>query len=107
MADVTLVQGDTGPFIRGELKITRTQAALDLTNATAVRFQMRQDNDRRYTVDEEAEIIGDPEDGVVRYEWADGDLNVAGEYICQWEITWSDDTIQTTNPANTVTIRRQ
>lgn len=107
MADVTLVQGDTGPSINGTLRLTRTEAPLDLTNATAVRFQMRQDNDRRYTVDATASIVGDPEDGAVLYEWEDGDLNVAGDYICQWEITWSDGKIQTTEPANTITVRRQ
>ena len=106
MADVTLVQGDTGPSINGTLKVTRTQVPLDLTNATAVRFQMRQDNDRRYTVDEPATVV-DAEDGTVTYEWGEGDLNVAGDYICQWEITWNDTKIQTTEPPNTITVRRQ
>ena len=30
-----------------------------------------------------------------------------GDYIGQWEIVWNDDTIQTTQPANTISIRRQ
>lgn len=106
MADVTLVQGDTGPSINGTLKVTRTQNPLDLTNADVVRFQMRQDNDRRYTVDEAADVV-DPDAGTVRYDWQEGDLAVAGDYICQWEITWSDGTIQTTEPPNTITVRRQ
>lgn len=107
MADVSLVQGDTRPSVNGTLKITRTQAPLDLTNATEIRFQMRQDNDRHYTVDEVATTVGDPEDGLVRYDWEDGDLNVAGDYICQWQIEWNDGNFQTTEPANTITVRRQ
>lgn len=106
MADVTLVQGDTGPSLNGALKLKATQEPLDLTNATAVRFQMRQDNDRHYTVDEEAVVVN-AEDGLVRYDWADGDLSVFGDYICQWEITWSAGPVQTTEPANTITVRRQ
>lgn len=106
MADVTLVQGDTGPSINGALKLTATQLPLDLTNAAEIRFQMRQDNDRHYTVDEVAVVV-DAEDGTVRYDWADGDLSVFGEYICQWQIEWSDGTFQTTEPPNTLTVRRQ
>ena len=106
MADVSLVQGDTRPSLEGALKVTSTQDPLDLTDATAVRFQMRQDNDRHYTVDEPAGITDAPA-GAVRYDWAEGDLNVAGDYICQWEIAWDDGTFQTTEPANTITVRRQ
>ena len=106
MADVTLVQGDTAPSLNGALKRATTQEPLDLTNATAVRFQMRHDNDRHYTVDEEAVVV-DAEGGLVRYDWTDGDLSVFGEYICQWEITWAAGPVQTTEPVNTITVRRQ
>ena len=106
MADVTLVQGDTRPSLTGALKITSSQDALDLTTATEVRFQMRQHNDRRYTVDQPALVIN-AAGGLVRYDWDEGDLAVAGEYICQWEVTWNDSTVQTTEPPNTITVRRQ
>lgn len=107
MADVQLVQGDTRPAIEGLLTKTRTGDPLDLTNASEVRFQMRKDDDERYTVDGVASIIGEPEEGAVRYEWQENDLRNPGDYIAQWQITWSDDTVQTTTPANTIEIRRQ
>jgi hypothetical protein len=106
MADVTLVQGDTRPSLEATLKVTRTQAALDLSTAAAVKFQMRQVNNRRYTVDSPAVVIS-AEDGSVRYDWQTGDLAVAGDYVGQFEITWNDGTIQTTRPANTITVERQ
>jgi hypothetical protein len=106
MADVTLVQGDTRPPVVGTLRVTSTQALLDLTTASGVKFQMRQDNDRHYTVDADADIVS-AASGAVSYDWEEGDLNVPGEYIAQWEITWSDDTVQTTDPPNTILVRRQ
>lgn len=106
MADVTLVQGDTRPSVVGALKVTSSQDALNLTTASAVRFQMRQLNDRRYTVDEEA-LVTNAAGGLVRYDWEEGDLSIAGDYICQWEVTWNDGTVQTTEPPNTLTVRRQ
>lgn len=104
MADVTLVQGDTGPPLSGALK-QPNQQAYDLTDALAVRFQMRQENDRRYTVDAEATIV-DADAGTVLYEWGANDLAVAGEYVCQFEIEFADMTV-TTDPLNTITVRRQ
>lgn len=106
MVDATVVQGDTRPSVEGVLRVTSTQDPLDLTTANAVKFQMRQHNDRHYTVDANATIT-DALGGEVRYDWESGDLSVPGDYICQWEIAWSDGTIQTTEPVNTLTVRRQ
>lgn len=106
MADVTLVQGDTRPSLDGALKKTRNGVALDLSTASAVRFQMRKDDDRNYTVDAPAVIVSALA-GTVRYDWADGDLNSPGDYLCQWEIEWADGTFQTTQPPNSLTVRRQ
>lgn len=106
MSDVELVQGDTRPAVEGTLRVTRTGDILDLTNAESIKFQLRKADDELYTVDGEA-IFVNRTAGRVRYEWDDGDLNNPGEYLAQWEIVWDDDTVQTTNPANTIEIRRQ
>lgn len=105
MADLSLVQGDTRPDIQS---ILRTSAAtpIDLSEADEVRFQMRLVDGERYVVNALAEILA-AEDGSVRYVWAANDLAMVGDYYVQWEIHWSDGSLQTTNPPNTIEVRRQ
>lgn len=106
MSDITFVQGDTAPPITGALK-DDDGAPFDLSPVATVKFQMRKLDDRRYTVDAEADIVGTVTEGNVSYDWDDNDLDVPGEYIGQWELTYLDGRIQTTHPANTITVRRQ
>lgn len=106
MADVMLVQDDTRPSLEGTLTKTRSGSPLDLSDAVGVKFQMRKDDDRKYTVDAAAVIV-DAEAGEVRYDWVAGDLSVEGLYIAQWQIDWGGGAIQTTTPANTIEVRRQ
>jgi hypothetical protein len=102
MADFTIGQGDTAPTLYGTL--TRSDGtAYDLTTASGVRFQMRVQTSMAYAVDADA-VIATPASGLVRYEWAPGDTADAGDYYASWEITWSDGTVQHTEPANTVTV---
>lgn len=103
---LNFVQGDTAPDLNATIHLEEDpEAPVDLTDAS-VRFQMRQANDRRYTVDAEADII-DAMAGTVRYQWAPNDLAQPGEYQAQWEITFLDSTVQTTTPTQTLTVRRQ
>lgn len=106
MADVRLVQNDTRPTLSATLRRHSDDEPIDLTAADSVRFQMRKQDDRAYTVDAEAEIDV-AADGTVHYDWAPNDLAVPGLYDCQWEIHWDDDTVLTTDPPNTIEVRRQ
>lgn len=103
MADVEFVAGDSGPSLSGTLTDPRTGLPINLTGA-AVTFQMRLADDRRFTVSATAAIVS-PTAGTVRYDWAAGDLRTPGDYQCQWRITFSGGSIQTTDPANTITVR--
>src|SRR5678815_1579448 len=105
MSDVTFVQGDTAPFLTGQI-LKADGTARDLTSADEIRLQMRKEDDQQYTVDAVADVVT-AAGGRVQYEWGDNDLSVPGEYITQWEIHWSDGKIQTTQPPNTLTVRRQ
>jgi len=105
MSDITFVQGDTAPILKAQI-IKPDKTARNLSAATSIRFQMRKSDDRRYTVDAAATIVT-PTEGRVSYSWGASDLSVAGEYIAQWEIHWSDGKVQTTDPPNTITVRRQ
>ena len=106
MSDIELVQGDTGPDIEATLRLHDGDTPLDLTDATEVRFQMRRVHSDQYAIDRPAEIM-DATQGRVMFVIIDGDLAQWGDYIAQWEIHWSDGTVTTTNPANTVEVRRQ
>jgi|WetSurMetagenome_2_1015567.scaffolds.fasta_scaffold20097_3 hypothetical protein len=105
MSDVTLTQGDTAPSISGTLTYSDTGEPIPLEHCT-VRFQMRKHTDRRYTI-EGAAVIVDAIAGKVRYDLAANDLNTPGDYEAQWEITFEDQKVQTSDPVNTVTVRRQ
>lgn len=106
MSEKTFTQGDTAPPITATIKNSEDNAAQDLTNVTEIRFQMRKPDDRRFTVDEVATIT-DAMTGRVRYSWGVHDLDVPGDYQSQWELHWNDGKIQTTDPPNTITVRRQ
>lgn len=105
MSEQTFTQGDTAPPITAVL-YNADGTVCDLTNADSVNFQMRKEDDKRHTVDAEADIVT-AASGSVSYDWGTNDLSVPGEYIAQWEIHWSDGKIQTTNPRNTITVQRQ
>lgn len=105
MADITLVQGDTAPDLVAVLHEEDDVTPINLTDCT-VAFQMRKADDRRYTVNA-VMVIEDAPNGQVRYEWAENDLAVPGEYQGQFEITFSDGKVQTTRVPFTIEVRRQ
>jgi hypothetical protein len=111
MSEVSFVQGDTGPSIKATLKQRNAAGALvpiDMTalGINAVKFQMRRPDDKRYTVNATADIVDAP-NGKVSYDWATNDLDAPGEFQGQWELAYLDGTVQTTDPPNTITVRRQ
>lgn len=62
--------------------------AINLTNATAVKFKMAN------LVDANAVIVSAAA-GTVRYDWAANDTRVAGTFNAEFEIEWSDGRKQT------------
>jgi hypothetical protein len=103
---LTFVQGDTAPDITAVIHEEDDAASIiDLTNCT-VRFQMRKQDDHRYTVNAAGQILSAP-NGRVSYSWGPNDLSVPGTYVVQWEVTYLGGRVQTTSPEVTVTVRRQ
>lgn len=103
---ITFVQFDTAPDIKAVLhREDEPTVPLDLTGCT-VRFQMRKKDDKRYTVNASATIVA-PASGQVKYSWGASDLQHAGEYIVQWEVTFPGGLVQTTAPEDVVNVRRQ
>lgn len=105
LSTLTFVQGDTAPEIRSTLHaLGDVSDVVDLTGCT-VRFQMRKADDRRFTVNNEADVV-DADGGIVRYQWGPNDLSVAGSYEVQWHVIYPDARRQTTAATETITVRR-
>jgi hypothetical protein len=103
MSEATFVQGDTDPAITATLTVDGV--ALNLSGST-VRFQMRKEDDKRFTVNAAATIVSAAA-GTVRYQWGTNDLAVPGEYYVQWEVTYPTGRVQTQAAPSVVTVRRQ
>lgn len=104
--ELVFVQGDTAPDLGAVLHVKGDPTTpIPLSGAT-VRFQMRKDNDRAFTVDAVATIV-DADEGEVLYQWGANDLAVSGDYQVQWEVTFPDLRVQTTATPNVIRVRRQ
>jgi hypothetical protein len=101
---LTFVQGDTAPAITATITHDSDGSPVNLTGGI-VKFQMRKEDDRRFTVNAVATIVS-PTAGTVSYSWGPNDLAVVGTYLVQWEVTYPDTRIQTTSPGEVV-VRRQ
>lgn len=101
------VQGDTSPDINAALHAEGGSTPVNLTGVTEVRFQMRKPDDRRFTVDNIASVVGSPTLGTVRYSWGPNDLAIPGEYDVQWRVTYADARKQTTATPQRITVRRR
>lgn len=106
MTTPVLVQGDTRPTLIAYLHDADDPTGyIDLTDATVL-FQMRKADDKVYTVNAAATILDLPT-AKVSYTLGVNDLNVPGDYVVQWEVTYVDGGKQTTATPLKVTVRRQ
>ncbi len=104
---LTFVQGDTGPDLYAVLHdLNDATSILSLVGVREVRFQMRKADDRRFTVNAAATVMSDT-GGQVKYTWGANDLAVPGTYNVQWQVTFSDNTVQTTVDGNQIVVQRR
>lgn len=102
MSDLTFVQSDTAPSVYGTVT---TVAPGDLSTVSSAQFQMRLSGEFAYRVDGAAVITATSALSLsLRYDWAAGDLDTPGDYIMRWQLTYSDGSIQHTEPENTITV---
>ena len=85
-------QNDTTPSLRAALK-NGDNDAIDLTNATC-RFHMRKIGSTTVSVDEAAQIVTEAT-GIVQYNWTASDTATVGSYQGEFEVTYTDGTIET------------
>tara|TARA_R110000868_G_scaffold38420_1_gene134446 strand:+ start:1287 stop:1610 length:324 start_codon:yes stop_codon:yes gene_type:complete len=85
-------QNDTSPSMLAVLK-DGYDVVIDLTGTT-VRFHMRLVGSNTHMIDSSADIV-EEDNGIVRYIWQTGDTSVVGSYEAEFEITYSDGSIET------------
>lgn len=90
--DFDMKQGDSKPSLRAVLN--DDGVALDLTGTT-VRLKIRRANEATFLINE-AVVLEDAPNGIVRYDWATDDLDTAERsYQAEFEVTYADDTVLT------------
>lgn len=83
----TVKRGDTSPSLQYNL-----QPAVSLGGASVV-FNMSLRSTGAVVINRApATIVAD---GVVRYDWQPGDSDVAGTYLAEFEVTYSDSGVET------------
>lgn len=85
---VYMKQNDRRPY----LQITFTDsdgAAVDLSSAAGVYFNMRNKTTGTVKVNRQAAVVTSATTGVAEYRWASGDTDTAGTYQAEFEIEWS------------------
>jgi uncharacterized protein YfaS (alpha-2-macroglobulin family) len=87
----TIKQSDTSPSIRATLQ-NASGVAVNLNGAT-VRFHMKS-VDGTLVIDR-AMTITTAASGIVTYNWQAGDTSTAGTYFAEFEVTYSDLSVET------------
>lgn len=90
--DFELKRNDTLPVLVATLT-DAAGVAVDLTNATAVRFHLKA-LDGTVKVNALATITT-PASGIVSYPWTAADTDTAGDYWAEFEATFADGTVET------------
>jgi hypothetical protein len=87
----SIKQNDTSPSLQATLK----DAALDPINLTgaSVRLHMKS-VDGTLKIDEAITIVT-PLQGIIQYDWQSGDTDTVGTYYVEFEVTYSDNSVET------------
>lgn len=92
MSTFYIKKNDTSPSIRATLK-NGSGSSVDVQDST-VRFHMRKLGSTQTVIDEAATLIN-ASGGVVQYNWSANDTDTVGSYQAEFEVTYTDGTIET------------
>lgn len=106
MADFDIKRNDQLPAIRAQLLMAETETPVDLTNALSVKFIMTRAVGETPKISSAGVMEVPLTSGIVRYDWTAVDTATPGEYLAEWEITWTGGKKQTfpTNSYHTIAI---
>jgi len=103
MADsFTVKRNDTRQYLLRTLK-NADGTAIDLTDAEVI-FNMRLRKNTQLKIDGGTVTIVTAASGIVQYAWEDGDLDTAGFYEGEFEVTFGDSTVITVPNAEHIPI---
>lgn len=87
----SIKQNDTSPSLQATLK-DASLTAINLVGAT-VRFHMKS-VDGTLKIDQPMTVVT-PLEGIVQYDWQAGDTDTVGTYYVEFEVTYSDNSVET------------
>ena len=93
-------QNDTSPAIEHQCEYQASDGTWntrDLTGYQEVAFHLSA-TDGTLVIDDDTSgnvTVTDATNGIVKYEWQSGDTDTADDYTAEWEVTYSDGTIET------------
>lgn len=94
-ADFEIKAHDRLPAIRAQLVDEDTLLPVDLTNATGVEFIMTTAVGAVPKINATAVMETPLTQGIVRYDWVAIDTTTPGEFLGEWEVTWTGGKKQT------------
>jgi hypothetical protein len=98
--DFKIKQGNTAPVLKAVLQRTdedgEVEGPADLSGVDTITFTMRNKTSLVVQVNEaEADVVGDPTLGEVEYEWQPGDTDVAGNFLGEFDVTYTNGKTET------------
>lgn len=93
MGVFAIKRNDTSPALRVVLKDS-DGVVVSLAGALGVQFHMRTKSGT-VVVDAAASVVGDGSTGTCEYAWSGTDTQTAGSYEYEFEVTYSDSTVET------------
>jgi hypothetical protein len=91
-------RGDTLPAIESTLyeSVDGVESVVSLAGASAVYFRLREAGaNGEFVFSKEGSIIAPASDGVVAYDWEEGDTETPGKYVAEWEVHFGPGKIRT------------
>lgn len=102
-SDFSIKAHDQLPALRVQLQTASDGAPVDLTNATSVKFIMTVTVGGATTISSAA-VIENAVQGIVRYDWTAANTATPGQYLGEFEVTWTGGKKQTFPTGQYITI---
>lgn len=106
-ADFHIKRNDTSPAIQSQLE-DESGNAVDLTGYNEVGFHMKHPESDSVKVDADTSSgvsVTDAVNGKVEYDWSSSDTDSEGRYHAEWEVEYSDGSVETFPNSDYIEVR--